>query len=650
MTQAFDLWAEKIERLYRALAALAVRGEALGVPSPQGGEWFDHLERKVVPQLSLPPYLVVGIVGGTNTGKSVLFNQLAGEPASQVTTWAAGTRHPVALVPPGGIDEVQLARLFPGFTLCRWEQEEDPLSPRDESLLFWRVGEHMPAGIILLDTPDIDSDAEVHWQRADAIRQAADVLVAVLTPQKYNDAAVKKFFRQAAAGEKSVVVILNQADLVLDDPSQSPWLDTFCRETGLSPYRVYLIPRDRAAAAERALPLLRPLSTPAAAVAFAPPGACPPKALRASTLGGPPAPHIAAPLSIATPAPAQPAAATTAVDRQASLIADLAGLDVRAIKCRTIRAALNQALGQRGGVAKYLEQLRRHAGEFRTAAAALSVDQLVRTSWPALPTEVVEGELVAWWDARRGTLRRIGYGFYRSAGRAIAWPLSIVGNWIWPQPVEHSSQHEHRERQALAAALDRTFRELDARLAKAEPPVRRELAELLDGDRRRRLIDDALRELAALPAAGRPYREYVQRELGTYGERQRTWLFVIDLVDRAGFALRIALSLALVLAGWYLGQSSGWIGQVLLAALFLTLGELVAYALGRAATRGLARSLPRLHQRLRDDRLAWLKSWIDEHLLGPPARRLEQRASLVDSAEFHAVEAAWQGARRGLVE
>ena len=47
--------------------------------------------------------------------------------------------------------------------------------------------------LVILDTPDVDSDAPVNWQRADAVRQAADVLVAVLTQQKYNDAAVKQF-------------------------------------------------------------------------------------------------------------------------------------------------------------------------------------------------------------------------------------------------------------------------------------------------------------------------------------------------------------------------------------------------------------------------------------------------------------------------
>lgn len=68
----------------------------------------------------------------------------------------------------------------------------------------------LPPKLVLLDTPDVDSDAHVNWQRADIVRQAADVLIAVVTQQKYNDAAVKKFFRHAAAADKAIVLLFNQ--------------------------------------------------------------------------------------------------------------------------------------------------------------------------------------------------------------------------------------------------------------------------------------------------------------------------------------------------------------------------------------------------------------------------------------------------------
>src|SRR4051794_38111562 len=97
----FSAFAAGVVQLSRAIANLAVGAERVGVGPPQGREWFELLERKLLPQLQLPELLIVAIVGGTNIGKSVVFNHLAGETASAATPLAAGTKHPVCLVPAG---------------------------------------------------------------------------------------------------------------------------------------------------------------------------------------------------------------------------------------------------------------------------------------------------------------------------------------------------------------------------------------------------------------------------------------------------------------------------------------------------------------------------------------------------------------------
>ena len=71
--------------------------------------------------------MIVAIVGGTNIGKSVIFNHLAGETASAATPLAAGTKHPVCLVPPGCDDPQLLGRLFEHFELHAWQSADDPL-------------------------------------------------------------------------------------------------------------------------------------------------------------------------------------------------------------------------------------------------------------------------------------------------------------------------------------------------------------------------------------------------------------------------------------------------------------------------------------------------------------------------------------------
>ena len=142
----------------------------------------------------------MAIVGGTNIGKSVLFNHLAGEVASAATPLAAGTKHPVALVPPGGGTTRRppraALRLVRG--LHPWHSAEEPLAEAPEHRLYWRAGARGAAAAAVVGcTRRRFRDTAVNWQRTRAIRQSSDVLVAVLTQQKYNDAAVKQFFRGA---------------------------------------------------------------------------------------------------------------------------------------------------------------------------------------------------------------------------------------------------------------------------------------------------------------------------------------------------------------------------------------------------------------------------------------------------------------------
>ncbi|MBL9124516.1 MAG: GTPase domain-containing protein, partial [Planctomycetaceae bacterium] len=209
----YATWSENVKVLCRSLAALEPLAARFGVPAPAGNEWHELLVHKLLPQVDSEPWLVVAVVGGTNIGKSVVFNHLAGEDASGVSPLAAGTKHPVCLVPRGFADRRELARLFEGFELVAWRSSEDPLGDAAENRLFWREGPNVPPRLLILDTPDIDSDVPVNWQRADAVRHVADVLVAVLTQQKYNDAAVKQFFRKAVEADKPVIVVFNQCDL-----------------------------------------------------------------------------------------------------------------------------------------------------------------------------------------------------------------------------------------------------------------------------------------------------------------------------------------------------------------------------------------------------------------------------------------------------
>jgi len=265
----FHNCAAAVKRLLPALVELERQAAILRTTPLAGREWFELLRQKLIPQLGEHAFLVVAVVGGTNIGKSVIFNHLAGCKASASSPLASGTKHATCLVPEGFTALHDLKSVFPDFELHEWTDAALALEESAVHRLFWRTAKELPPSLLVLDTPDIDSDARVNWVRADAVRRSADVLIAVLTQQKYNDAAVKEFFRKAGDEDKAVLVVFNQCVLPEDEPYWPIWLETFCRETGITPEAVYLTPSDRRAADELRLPFFeRRFVADAASVGF----------------------------------------------------------------------------------------------------------------------------------------------------------------------------------------------------------------------------------------------------------------------------------------------------------------------------------------------------------------------------------------------
>lgn len=218
---------QTVRAIDAALKALAPAVGRLELPPLDGREWYRSLCEKLVPQLGEEAYLVVAVVGGTNIGKSVIFNHIADARLSATSPLASGTRHPVCVVPEGFASGHDLAAIFPGFELCPWTTADESLADRPEDRIYWRAAAGTPPNLLILDTPDIDSDVQVNWRRAGAVRRVADVLIAVLTQQKYNDAAVKRYFRNAAEEGKVVLIIFNECQLPEDEAYWPLWLETF---------------------------------------------------------------------------------------------------------------------------------------------------------------------------------------------------------------------------------------------------------------------------------------------------------------------------------------------------------------------------------------------------------------------------------------
>lgn len=609
MTVNYEAWSEQVTRLDHALSELRASTADLDIASPEGEEWFSLLEHKLLPQLRLKPRLVVAVVGGTNIGKSAVFNQLAGENASASGPLAAGTRHPVCLVPPGddgGDDCRQLSQIFEGFTLRRWQSADDPLTPSDEHLLFWRMGEAVPPRLLLLDTPDIDSDAVVNWQRAEHVRQVADVLIAVLTQQKYNDAAVKRFFRKAAEADKAVIVVFNQCDLELDAEHWPRWLATLTAETGVWPAKVYVVAYDRRAAQERRLSFY----------AVGPNGQLPP-------------------------------------GEAASLRDELARLHFDAIKVRAFRGAMARVLDPATGAPAYLARVRHSAADFAAAAEALAASQVARVSWPTLPARLVVDEIQAWWDDRRNPLPRKLHQVYRRVGQTVTWPVRRVWQARHPER-DPLDSFRLREREVIIEAIERLLDELERLARLGNDILRPRLQTLLGGASRQALLARVIAAHTALPAVGDEYRDYLRGELDRWSEGNPRAINVLRSLDQALAFARPAITLTLALGGWFLagdvvghaaaqvaGHTAGHLAtEAAIAGGVTGGGEAVVSATGEGLKHAAARLFQRLQTHYAEMRADWLAGWLERELLGAHVAELRRGAALVESAAYREAKAA----------
>jgi energy-coupling factor transporter ATP-binding protein EcfA2 len=146
-------------------------------------------------------HTVVALAGATGSGKSSVFNALAGTELS-----AVGVRRPTTAVAQAVIWGPEGAG-----PLLDWLQ-----IPRRHYLDFVDHAKDSDPGLdglVLLDLPDHDSTAVAHRLEVDRLVAMVDVLVWVLDPQKYADAAVHERYLRPLAGHAEVmVVLLNQAD------------------------------------------------------------------------------------------------------------------------------------------------------------------------------------------------------------------------------------------------------------------------------------------------------------------------------------------------------------------------------------------------------------------------------------------------------
>ena len=152
-------------------------------------------------------HTVVALAGATGSGKSSLFNALAGLDLSEVGLLRPTTGAPHACVWGAGSAQELLDWL--GVPAGRRHRREPALDGGEDATL---------KGLVLLDLPDFDSVERTHRVEVDRLLALVDLVVWVLDPQKYADRLVhKQYLAQFHRHRDITVVLLNKADLLTDD-------------------------------------------------------------------------------------------------------------------------------------------------------------------------------------------------------------------------------------------------------------------------------------------------------------------------------------------------------------------------------------------------------------------------------------------------
>ena len=193
------------------------QAEALDAALTAGGDRLDASQvaagRQIIVKVGqrnalAGDHTVIALAGATGSGKSSLFNALAGRELSQIGATRPTTSTPSAAV--WGDD--------PAGPLLDWlaVPRRHGVSPPDAAAAVETVG--ALDGLVLLDLPDFDSRERSHRTEAERVLALCDVFVWVTDPQKYADALLHDEYVQQLAGHSAVMlVVLNQVDRLVSE-------------------------------------------------------------------------------------------------------------------------------------------------------------------------------------------------------------------------------------------------------------------------------------------------------------------------------------------------------------------------------------------------------------------------------------------------
>ncbi len=193
-------------RLRGSLQAAALPLEIPGVDEQRTArqEMVDQLEDYVLPRLMTIDAPLLAVVGGsTGAGKSTLVNSLVGHRVTEPGVLRPTTRSPVLVHHPDDAVWFGQDRLLPDL-------ERVTHATTDPEALQLVASDTVPAGLAILDAPDIDSVEERNRTLAAQLLAAGDLWLFVTSAARYADQVPWDFLRQAAERSTAVAIVLDR--------------------------------------------------------------------------------------------------------------------------------------------------------------------------------------------------------------------------------------------------------------------------------------------------------------------------------------------------------------------------------------------------------------------------------------------------------
>jgi energy-coupling factor transporter ATP-binding protein EcfA2 len=200
---------EMVTALVRLREALATVALPLDVPDADEHratrrEMVDQLDDYVLPRLIQIEAPLLAVVGGsTGAGKSTLVNTLVGRPVTETGVLRPTTRSPVLVHNPADTVWFGQDRILPGL-------ERTKGATGDPGALQLVAADSVPAGLAILDAPDIDSVEERNRTLAAELLGAADLWLFVTSAARYADQVPWDFLRTAAERSTAVAIVLDR--------------------------------------------------------------------------------------------------------------------------------------------------------------------------------------------------------------------------------------------------------------------------------------------------------------------------------------------------------------------------------------------------------------------------------------------------------